>query len=62
MATQKEILERLEEKKDAMDNRVALIENNHLHTIEEKIGEIKNRLWLITGVLATLMTGLQGAL
>ena len=59
--TTKQALERLEAKIDALDGRVAHIENNHLHTIEEKIGEIKNRLWLITGVLATLMTGLQGA-
>lgn len=60
MATQKEILARLERKFDELADRVDLIESNHLHTIEEKINGIQNRLWLICGILATLMTGLQG--
>jgi len=60
MPTTKELLERMEGKIDDIDARLYLVETNHLHTIEEKINEIKNRLWLITGVLGTLITGLNG--
>ncbi len=40
-----------------IDNRLDVIENNHLHHIEMGMNEVKKRLYLISAVILSVLTG-----
>ena len=40
-----------------IENRLDVIENNHLHHIELGMNEVKKRLYLISAVILSVLTG-----
>tara|TARA_Y100000593_G_scaffold94859_1_gene196692 strand:+ start:10269 stop:10481 length:213 start_codon:yes stop_codon:yes gene_type:complete len=40
-----------------IENRLDIIENNHLHHIELGMNEVKKRLYLISAVILSVLTG-----
>jgi len=55
--TTKELLERIDTKLEAINDRLEHIEDSHLVVLESKISDIRTRLYLITGVILTVITG-----
>ena len=44
-------------KLDDVDNRLHIIETNHLAHLETGMNEVKKRLYLISAVILTVLTG-----